>query len=72
MVLRGKRAPSGRLLPRLTESDRHHMLRLLRFLPVMLPIVAKAVKSPQGQKVIADARRRISAKRNGSTTRPTR
>lgn len=48
------------------------MLRLLRFLPVMLPIVAKAVKSPQGQKVIADARRRISAKRNGSTTRPTR
>jgi hypothetical protein len=44
------------------------MLRLLKFLPVLLPLVAKVVKSPQGQKVVADARRKIAAKRNGGST----
>lgn len=44
------------------------MLRLLKFVPVILPIIAKFVRSPRGQKVIADLRRRIAKGGNSGPT----
>lgn len=41
------------------------MIRLLKFLPVLIPIASKLVKSPQGQRAIASLRARL-ARRGGS------
>jgi hypothetical protein len=38
------------------------MFRLLKYIPVVLPLISKFVKSPRGQKAIADVRARISRK----------
>jgi hypothetical protein len=47
------------------------MFRLLKFLPVIIPVVTKFVKSPQGQRAIAKARKSLDA-RKGGTTHPKR
>jgi hypothetical protein len=36
------------------------MFRLLKYAPVVLPVIIKFVKSPQGQRAIASARARLS------------
>jgi hypothetical protein len=41
------------------------MFRLLKYLPVIIPVVTKFVKSPAGQKAIATAKAQIAAKRGG-------
>jgi hypothetical protein len=42
------------------------MFRLLKYAPVIIPLVSKAVKSPQGQRALAKVKASIQAKRNGS------
>ncbi|WP_411699113.1 hypothetical protein [Conyzicola sp.] len=42
------------------------MFRLLKYVPIVLPIVTKAVKSPQGQRALAKVKASIQAKRNGT------
>lgn len=44
------------------------MKRLFKFLPVVIPIAVKAVKSPQGQKVIAQIRTRVGGSKTGAAT----
>jgi hypothetical protein len=45
------------------------MVRLLKYLPVVIPIVAKFVKSPRGQRMIQSAKSRVSNRSGGSTSR---
>ena len=48
------------------------MNRLLKLLPVLIPIATKFVKSPQGQRTIAKVKASIQAKRNGGGSAPRR
>lgn len=45
------------------------MFRLLKYAPLVIPVVSKFVKSPQGQRLIAKAKTRLSGSNGGSTGR---
>ena len=47
------------------------MFRLLKYAPVVIPLVLKFVKSPRGQRAINDVRTRVQNRRSGPTN-PTR
>jgi hypothetical protein len=47
------------------------MFRLLKYAPVVLPVIIKFVKSPQGQRAIASARARLSKGSSAATTKST-
>lgn len=40
------------------------MFRLLKYLPVIIPVVTKFVKSPQGKAAIAKARAKLQQRNN--------
>ncbi|MET0990690.1 MAG: hypothetical protein ABWY54_08595 [Glaciihabitans sp.] len=40
------------------------MFRLLKYAPIVIPIVSKFVKSPRGQRMIQNAKSRISGRAN--------
>ena len=44
------------------------MIRLLRFLPIVVPMVARFIKSPRGQRLVAGVRTKLGAKAAGTTT----
>jgi len=50
------RARQNRL--RRTESD-HPMFRLLKYAPIVIPVVMKFVRSPRGQRTINSVRTRV-------------
>ena len=60
------RARQNRL--RRTESD-HPMFRLLKYAPIVIPMVVKFVKSPRGQRMIQSAKSRVSNRSGGPTSR---
>jgi hypothetical protein len=45
------------------------MFRLLKYLPVVIPVVTKYVKSPSGQRAIAKARKSFDARKGGTAKR---
>ena len=44
------------------------MFRLLKYLPVVIPIVSKFVKSPRGPRMIQEAKNRVNRRRGGPST----
>jgi len=45
------------------------MFRVLKYLPVIIPVVSKFVKSPRGQRMVQSAKSRINRRgTNGSTS----
>jgi hypothetical protein len=42
------------------------MFRLLKYAPVIIPIVSKFVKSPRGQRMIQSAKSRINNRSRGN------
>ena len=44
------------------------MIRLLRFLPIVVPMVARFIKSPRGQRLVAGVRTKLGAKAAGTTS----
>jgi len=43
------------------------MFRLLKYAPIVIPMVVKFVKSPRGQRTIASVRTRVQGLGNGPT-----
>lgn len=52
-----------------TEARTNTMIRLLKYAPIVVPLVIKAVKSPRGQRVIADVRARVQNRGDKPTGR---
>lgn len=44
------------------------MLRLLRYLPIIIPLVRRLARSPQGKSAIARAKAAVSRKGSGNGT----
>jgi len=61
--------PGGRLADVCGVAQDGGMFRLLKYLPVIIPIVSKFVKSPKGQRMIQDAKSRIGRRNGGTTSR---
>jgi len=58
--------PAQTVIPGIVAQN-EGMFRLLKYLPVVIPIVSKFVKSPRGQRMVQSAKTRISNR----TGRPT-
>ena len=61
--------PGAQLAAPLPAAHNGGMVRLLKYLPVVIPIVAKFVKSPRGQRMIQSAKSRVSNRSGGPTSR---
>jgi len=61
--------PGSQLATPRSSAHNGGMVRLLKYLPVVIPIVAKFVKSPRGQRVIQSAKSRVSNRSGGPTSR---
>jgi hypothetical protein len=46
------------------------MFRLLKYAPVVIPLVMKFVRSPRGQRAINDVRTRVQNRKSGPTSTP--
>ena len=44
------------------------MFRLLKYLPVIIPVVSKFVKSPRGQRMLQSAKSRIGRGNTGTSS----
>ena len=61
--------PGSQLATPRSSAHNGGMVRLLKYLPVVIPIVAKFVKSPRGQRMIQSAKSRVSNRNGGPTSR---
>lgn len=61
--------PGSRLVAARPVAQNGGMFRLLKYLPVIIPVVSKFVKSPRGQRMIQDAKSRINRRGGGTASR---
>jgi hypothetical protein len=60
--------PVGQLAAVSAVAQDGNMFRLLKYLPVIIPVVSKFVKSPRGQRMIQSAKSRIGRRGNGTAS----